>query len=212
MADSIKYATHIVNRCFDAQPTTPDGNCLFESVSLILQKNLNIRKSIEQLRWMVARRFLHLYDTAATSVLLSWIVLANQFMNEQQDIKDEQSWREYSHILSMPGREKVKTEKDITNEMRFYVYDQIMKATFWGETFSLDTLAHEYNIQFHILDGSSIPLVKMQNRHVFSLDQFYKFLQPFLLACSTLERRDETIDAWIYLGGKHYTPLWPIVN
>lgn len=213
----------VLNHAFYIENVKGDGNCMFTSICKILSKKKMYECSIEQLRQVVARRFLDKQDEQANDVLVSWFVLTNNYVKEKKTSKlaptslDEQQWQDYFHILSIPGYSSVNTLDDITDVMRIQIYKEILKPSFWGETFSLLTLSQYFNMIFRVVDGSKLKYtgVTPKEHITYQEDSDFRYIQPFLLfneARPVATPLTTPPIGWLYLKYKHYQPLFPFEN
>lgn len=230
----LRCALFVLEHTFQIRPTRPDGNCLFESVSMSLQYIYNFRISIEQLRKIIARRVLDVNDSEATQVCLSWITLANEYWKEmalRKNFKsrtnkaEEQTYMEYTHLENINGVRDVRSNKDLTSNIRFQLYNNLLRSSFWGETFCLSSLTKYLGIKFYIVDGSRIRIPKDGLAYKYSTQKctcgsfqyiyvpclHLQYLEPFLLFHHDDNRfvSYPRKEIWLYLDHNHYQPLFP---
>lgn len=133
-----KYYEH-----FKVHQTVPDGNCLFESVQIILQ-SVGIHRTIEQLRRIVSLPVLKGTDRITEESILYWLeIYQNAYKN-----KDLSLLEEFKHMRGLEESEKPLGDKD-----RGRLYENMMTCSYWGEQHSVRILEQNSKIRFIIFNG-----------------------------------------------------------
>lgn len=227
---SANVASNTVRQYFYTLPIAPDGNCLFASLCALFPGQV----TVEQLRHIVARRFLNPSDLFASKTILNWAELYRHLGHEymSNDVqcpnkKDRnlsnlmetvQHMKQFPHLTQLNVNMKDQdTAYLITKDQREFVYSVVMSQEFWGEEFSLQTLSDVLKLQFLIVDGSTIKnidqtdsLTNLNNSNSLpkkSELEVYHILQPFLLQSVQVLNISDRRPIWLYLRSKHYQPL-----
>lgn len=162
---------------FVTAQTAADGNCLFDSVRIILQ-SLDMNYTVRHLRSVVAYQTLDTHDKQTTETIASWITLYRQGKAE----RNFEMCQEYAHVEPVSNSRpplSIQDRKKLSREM--------MKNTYWGDEHALRVLEERLCMRFLILhpDGST--------QH------------PLDHRCSAAWRPDHV--AMLLLSQKHYQPI-----
>lgn len=191
---------YILNEWFDMHHVPGDGNCLFESISILLSRKV----SSMFLRNLVAKRFLDIHDIEATHVLFNWIT---NYKNNQKD-------ENYKHIENIDNVFAVSDIEHIQMIHRIQCYLVVMTNKFWGEEFSLITIMKYFKIRFAIIDSNKLTFQKLDRIQRktcdFSLEKevqeiLYDILKKYLMYIPNTNVSDPIF--WLYLENRHYSPL-----
>lgn len=163
--DKLCSKLDIDQRFFKLITTQSNGNCLFHSLSIALDKELEkvIEKEeittsdkIKFLREMVADTILDEENQEATNVLTTWNMLYKMAKEE----KDYEMMRHYEHLKCLVD---IPDDEILLPENRKKVFDEMMKKDFWGEEYSLQIFERELNIKIILLNSDKQKVEQTNN-------------------------------------------------
>lgn len=162
---------------FVTAQTAANGDCLFDSVRIILQ-SLDMNYTVRHLRSVVAYQALDTHDKQTNETIASWIALYRQAKAE----RNSEMCTEYAHVEPVSNVRpplSIQDRKKLSREM--------MKNSYWGDEHALRILEERLSMRFLILhpDGST--------QH------------PLDHRCSAAWRPDHV--AMLILNQKHYQPI-----
>lgn len=157
----------IIVQSLSKTPTSHDGNCLFESVSILLKYGLEQNYNVVQLRQIVAQKTLDATDYANNEYLKSTL----QIYQDALKNNNIQLLRETCHL---EGIEEFKFELNETT--RALIYKNMMKSSFWGDQNAIRILEEYFQIWFLILSTETQDARLMMYHQEGFYPQYYAIL------------------------------------
>jgi hypothetical protein len=135
------WIQHIISG-FQLYATTPDGNCFFKSLQIILD-SIELPLTIENLRYIVAKPVLEDSNEIVNKTLKTWLELYQGAIKE----KDYQLMEEYKH---MRGLEDVSIP--LTSEQKQHLYRNMMTSIYWAEQHAIRMMEEHFQLRFLIFN------------------------------------------------------------
>lgn len=158
--------------------TKPDGNCLFESIHMIL-KSVGIHRTVKELRQIAAAPVLDENDQITNKIIREWLEIAQSIFTTED--RDWQLVIEYKHLFNL-----AKSSWPLSRQQRLGLYNAMLDSSFWGEHHCLRVFEEQTQIRFLIIqDSTKAPILTWEHSTNFQQHSF----------------------SILFLRGQHYTPV-----